>query len=118
MGRTLRAAEQAATVYAVDSLGHRSGGEVILRPVVLQRGNASTIGSAVDLSLSCLSPEKVTVLAEQIAFLIWAENPDGCSANRRKRRRLPPDHQTTRCAAGRTNCMESVFDDTHPGVSA
>ena len=81
------------------ALAHRDGTKaragLLVEPKFLANGRASTIFAAVDGSTPGLDVESIKALAEQVRFVFLSENPDQCSANRRKR--VATEHMFADC---------------------
>ena len=76
------------------------GVEVLVKPMVLQRGSAACIHAAVEQAIPAFSELRLAYLCKRVGLVIVNSRPDACSANRRK---LAFDqHQR----AGLDNCLE------------
>ena len=86
--------------------------DFMLSPCVMERGNASTIYSAVENAVPLLAVDSIKGWAESGCVVIVDEPVDGCSANLRKRAATAADfadhasvlyHSTATCAVYKLN---------------
>mgnify|MGYP003333934783 CR=1 FL=1 len=60
------------------------GVEVLVKPMVLQRGSAACIHAAVEQAIPIFSELRLAHLCKSVGLVIVNSRPDACSANRRK----------------------------------